>query len=36
MDEAKRQLSECIDADRDGLITFLSRFIQAKSPNPPG
>jgi succinyl-diaminopimelate desuccinylase len=36
MDETKRQLLEWIDADRDRLITFLSRFVQAKSPNPPG
>jgi len=36
MDETKRQLLAWIDADRDWLITFLSRFVQAKSPNPPG
>jgi succinyl-diaminopimelate desuccinylase len=36
MDETKRQLLEWIDADRDRLITFLSRFVQAKTPNPPG
>jgi succinyl-diaminopimelate desuccinylase len=36
MDETKRQLLKWIDADRDRLIEFLSRFVQAKSPNPPG
>lgn len=36
MDETKRQLLEWIDADRDRLITFLSQFVQAKTPNPPG
>jgi succinyl-diaminopimelate desuccinylase len=36
MDETKRQLLAWIDADRDRLITFLSQFVQAKSPNPPG
>ena len=36
VDETKRQLLEWIDADRDRLVTFLSRFVQAKSPNPPG
>ncbi|WP_089718856.1 M20/M25/M40 family metallo-hydrolase [Candidatus Entotheonella palauensis] len=36
MDETKRQLLEWIDEDRDRLITFLSHFVQAKSPNPPG
>lgn len=25
-----------IDADRDRLVDFLSRFVQVKSPNPPG
>lgn len=36
MDETKRQLMAWIDDDRDRLITFLSQFVQAKSPNPPG
>ena len=36
MDETKRQLLKWIDDDRDRLIEFLSRFVQAKSPNPPG
>ena len=36
VDETKHQLLEWIDADRDRLVTFLSRFVQAKSPNPPG
>ncbi len=36
MDDTKRQLVEHIDTDRDRLITFLSQFVQAKSPNPPG
>lgn len=36
MDETRRQLTSWIDTDRDRLITFLSRFVQAKSPNPPG
>ena len=32
----KQTLIDWIDEDRDTLIDFLSRFIQAKSPNPPG
>ncbi|MGH6931646.1 MAG: M20/M25/M40 family metallo-hydrolase [Dongiaceae bacterium] len=32
----KQQLLDWIEADRDELIGFLSRFIQAKTPNPPG
>ena len=36
MDETKRQLLAWIEADRDRLITFLSQFVQARSPNPPG
>ena len=32
----RTNLLERIDQDRDKLIEFLSRFIQAKSPNPPG
>ena len=30
------QILAWIDQDRDLLVDFLSRFIQAKSPNPPG
>jgi len=36
MDDQKNKLLRWIDEDRDRLIDFLSRFIQAKSPNPPG
>ena len=36
MENAKDTLLEWIDRDRDKLIDFLSRFVQAKSPNPPG
>lgn len=36
MDAQKKQLLQWIDNDRDLLIGFLSRFLQAKSPNPPG
>ena len=32
----KQELFEWIERDRDLLIDFLSRFVQAKSPNPPG
>jgi succinyl-diaminopimelate desuccinylase len=32
----KETLLRWIDEDRDKLVDFLSRFIQAKSPNPPG
>lgn len=32
----KKQLLDWIEGDRDRLIQFLSRFIQAKTPNPPG
>ena len=32
----RQALLERVDQDRDKLIEFLSRFIQAKSPNPPG
>jgi succinyl-diaminopimelate desuccinylase len=35
--EAGRQrLLAWIDADRDQLVRFLSRFVQARSPSPPG
>jgi len=36
MADQKETLLRWIDEDRDNLIDFLSRFIQAKSPNPPG
>ena len=36
MDAHKRQLLNCIDDDKEKLVNFLSGFIQAKSPNPPG
>ena len=36
MKQLRRQLVDWIDADRDRLVAFLSRLVQAKSPNPPG
>jgi succinyl-diaminopimelate desuccinylase len=36
MDEQKKILLAWIEEDRERLIEFLSRFVQAKSPNPPG
>jgi len=36
MDAQKKQLLKWIDDDRDRLVDFLSRFLQARSPNPPG
>jgi succinyl-diaminopimelate desuccinylase len=36
MEEYRKQLLEWIEEDREQLIDFFSRFIQAKSPNPPG
>ena len=36
MTDVKAQLLKWIDEDRDELIQFLSGFVQAKSPNPPG
>jgi succinyl-diaminopimelate desuccinylase len=36
MDPRKESLLRWIEEDRDKLIDFLSRFIQMKSPNPPG
>ncbi len=30
------QILAWIDQDRDLLVEFLSKFIQARSPNPPG
>ena len=36
MNTQKKQLLRWIDEDKDLLIGFLSKFLQAKSPNPPG
>jgi succinyl-diaminopimelate desuccinylase len=36
MDDLKRQLLSWLEADRDGLIGFMSGFLQARSANPPG
>ncbi|MEE8545196.1 MAG: M20/M25/M40 family metallo-hydrolase [Alphaproteobacteria bacterium] len=36
MMDNKKILLDWIEGDRERLIEFLSRFIQAKSPNPPG
>lgn len=36
MNAGKEQLLQWIEEDRDALIGFLSTFIQARSPNPPG
>lgn len=36
MDAVKQQLIDWVEEDRDLLVDFLSRFLQAKSPNPPG
>lgn len=36
MADLREELISKIDADRERLITFLSGFLQAPSPNPPG
>ena len=36
MNEQKEMLVRWIDEDRAEIVDFLSRFIQARSPNPPG
>lgn len=36
MNQDKQEILDWIERDRDLLINFLSRFIQAKTPNPPG
>ena len=36
MNELQRHLLARLDADRDHLVAFFSRFLQAKSANPPG
>jgi len=35
-DAGRRQLLAWIEADRAALVDFLSRFVQARSPSPPG
>jgi succinyl-diaminopimelate desuccinylase len=35
-DEERAQLLAWIDAERDELVAFLSRFVRSVSPNPPG
>ena len=35
-DEERAQLLAWIDAERDELVAFLSRFVRSASPNPPG
>ena len=36
MNTLKEQLTRWIDEDREQIIGFLSDFVRAKSPNPPG
>jgi succinyl-diaminopimelate desuccinylase len=36
VNDEKKMLLRRIDEERDSLVDFLSGFIQAKSPNPPG
>jgi succinyl-diaminopimelate desuccinylase len=36
MQDVRQQLRDWIDADRERICAFLSGFLQAKSPNPPG
>jgi len=36
MTDDKKQILAWIEADKDQLVKFLSRFVQARSPNPPG
>lgn len=36
MNGQKEMLLRWVDDDREDILNFLSRFIQAKSPNPPG
>ena len=35
-DKTRQLLLEQVDADKDELLSFLSDFVRAKSPNPPG
>ena len=36
MNDDKRALLDQVENDREQLIDFLRRFVQAASPNPPG
>lgn len=36
MNDDKRQILDWIESDRAALVQFLSRFVQARSPSPPG
>ena len=36
MNDDKRRILAWIEADREPLVQFLSRFVQARSPSPPG
>ncbi|MEM7119655.1 MAG: M20/M25/M40 family metallo-hydrolase [Pseudomonadota bacterium] len=36
MDELRQSLADQIDHDGDELVDFLSQFVRARSPNPPG
>ncbi len=36
MSDPKQQVLDWIEADRELLVRFLSEFLRAKSPNPPG
>ena len=36
MNEDKQELLRWIERDKELLVSFLSQFVQAKSPNPPG
>ena len=36
MSDARQMLLDQVEQDRDRLVDFLSRFVQAKTPNPPG
>lgn len=35
-DELAQKVGDWVEQDRDEIVAFLSRFLQAKSPNPPG
>ena len=36
MSDLRQTLLDQVERDRDRLVDFLSRFVQAKTPNPPG
>ncbi|QIE45300.1 M20 family metallopeptidase [Pseudohalocynthiibacter aestuariivivens] len=36
LSKLKQELVDQVDRDRDLLVEFLSKFVRAKSPNPPG